>query len=153
MKFTFRYIIILLSSFIICLHLHQTILAVDEKQVQDIADELRCPTCQGLSVKESDSGFSVNMKNKIRALLEEGKSKKEILQFFEERYGEWILRRPKFSGFNILIWIIPILVMILGTFFVLWKGFLSRENLSKQNSSILSKEQEKLIEQKLKELK
>ncbi|PCI28517.1 MAG: cytochrome C biogenesis protein CcmH [SAR324 cluster bacterium] len=78
-----------------------------DDQVRQIAHKLRCPTCQGLSVKESEAGLADNMKAKIRSLLEEGKTEEEILQFFVDRYGEWILRSPQMKGFNLLLWLAP----------------------------------------------
>ena len=86
-----------------------------EDRARKIAHQLRCPTCQGLSVKESEAGLSLNMKSKIRDLLREGKSEGEILEFFKERYGEWILRSPPQKGFNLILWLLPGVVISLAT--------------------------------------
>ncbi len=83
-----------------------------DNRVREIAHMLRCPTCQALSVKESDAGLSLNMKTRIRELLKEGKSEEEILDFFVDRYGEWILRSPKKEGFSLLLWTLPFLVLL-----------------------------------------
>ncbi|OGG95503.1 MAG: hypothetical protein A2527_06640 [Candidatus Lambdaproteobacteria bacterium RIFOXYD2_FULL_50_16] len=91
-----------------------------ENRVREIANQLRCPTCQSQSVKDSEAGLSVNMKAMIQKMLVEGKSEAEILAFFEQRYGEWILRNPKKSGFNLLLWGLPgvILMVALGLVYV-----------------------------------
>ena len=97
-----------------------------EQEVLDIAYELRCPICQGLSVKESMNDISINMKNKIRTLLLEGNNQQEILDFFEARYGEWVLRTPKKTGLNISLWLLPfsaIIVVFLYLFFSLKKKY------------------------------
>lgn len=97
-----------------------------EQEALNIAHELRCPICQGLSVKESMNGISMNMKNKIRALLLEGKNRQEILAFFEARYGEWVLRAPKRTGLNISLWLLPFSAMMavfLYLFFSLKKKY------------------------------
>lgn len=86
-----------------------------ENRVRELSHKLRCPTCQAMSVKESEAGLSVNMKNKIREMLKEGKSEEEVLAFFEERYGEWILRSPKKEGFNLLLWTAPVVLILLAT--------------------------------------
>lgn len=91
-----------------------------DKKVKEIAHQLRCPTCQGLSVKESEAGLAENMKMKIRQMLEEGKSEQEVLDFFVERYGEWILRSPEMSGFNLLLWGMPGVVVLLGGLIVIY---------------------------------
>ena len=105
-----------------------------EDQVRKIAHELRCPTCQGLSVKESEAGLSLNMKSKIRDMLIAGKSKAEILQFFEERYGEWILRSPKKAGFNLLLWGLPGLLIVLISGLLLFK--LKKKSIKENRAEI-----------------
>jgi cytochrome c-type biogenesis protein CcmH/NrfF len=90
----------------------------------DIASSLRCPTCTGLSVLESDARFSQQIKQIVQDQVEAGKSKDEILQYFTERYGPWILRAPPPKGFNVLAWLIPISVLVLGPFavwFFVWR--------------------------------
>jgi cytochrome c-type biogenesis protein CcmH len=67
-----------------------------------------------LSVLDSDAKFSVQIKEEVARQLETGKSKAEILQFFEERYGPWILREPPKEGFNAVVWAFPIALLILG---------------------------------------
>ena len=87
-----------------------------------LSEELRCPTCQGLSVKDSEAGFSNSIKDKIRELMKNGKSDKEILAYFVKRYGEWILRAPTKSGFNLVLWILPGAGILIGLFIVLFRS-------------------------------
>ena len=88
------------------------------QKVLALSYELRCPVCQGLSVKESMNAISVNMKHKIRSLLLEGKNHQEILTFFEQRYGEWILRNPKKTGWNLSLWLVPLTTIFLASLIV-----------------------------------
>lgn len=96
-----------------------TVFAQDSDEIEDrvrsISHQLRCPTCQSMSVKESDAGLSQNMKDKIREMLQEGMSEEEILRFFEDRYGEWILRSPKKQGFNLVLWLAPLVLLIIAS--------------------------------------
>ena len=92
--------------------------ALREKFI-DAAKELRCPTCTGLSVLESDAEFSVQIKNQVREQVEAGKDITQIRQFFVERYGPWILREPPKQGFNGLAWFLPIGILAFGPF-ILW---------------------------------
>lgn len=86
-----------------------------EQRVREIAHQLRCPTCQAMSVKESEAGLANNMKAKIQEMLEQGKSEEEILKFFVDRYGEWILRNPPKQGVNLVLWLAPFgLVLVAG---------------------------------------
>ena len=89
-------------------------LVIDQNLYRDVAGELRCPTCTGLSVLDSDAPFSVQIKNQVKEQLAVGKSEKEVLKFFVDRYGPWILRSPPVAGVNALAWIVPIFCMIVG---------------------------------------
>ena len=105
-----------------------------DDQVRSIAHQLRCPTCQGLSVKESEAGLSENMKSKIRKMLTEGKSEEEILTFFVERYGEWILRSPQKKGFNLLLWLAPVFLILLTAGWLI-RSLLKRPQISAQKTA------------------
>ena len=92
---------------------------------KDVAGGLRCPTCTGLSVLDSDAKFSVQIKDEVKEQLEKGKNKEQILEFFTERYGPWILREPPSEGVNMLAWAIPILLLVIGPigiWFFLWRN-------------------------------
>jgi len=135
------------------LYLTQQVFADEfDDQVRKIADQLRCPTCQAQSVKDSEAGLSVNMKMKIRELLEEGKSEAEILNFFEDRYGEWILRSPRMQGFNLLLWGMPA-VLILVAVLLLFRSMKARAlRLKPDQLTPLSDDEKQKIENDLKEI-
>lgn len=80
-----------------------------EEQVQQVAAELRCPVCQGLSVADSPSKMANQMRDLIRERLKAGESPEAVKAYFVERYGEWILLAPKKEGFNLLVWVLPFL--------------------------------------------
>ena len=88
------------------------------QEFRDIAYELRCPTCTGLSVLESDAKFSVQIKDIVLEQVNAGKSKDEVLRYFTDRYGSWILRTPPKSGYNLLAWAIPMTLLTLGPLLV-----------------------------------
>src|SRR5689334_3500058 len=81
---------------------------------RDVAKELRCPTCTGLSVLESDASFSVQIKDQVKEQIGLGKNKEQIVSYFVDRYGPWILREPPKQGFNLLAWLVPSLLLCLG---------------------------------------
>lgn len=86
-----------------------------DNQVFEIAKELRCPVCVSESVADSAAEVSNNMRDKIKSLLEEGKTKEEILAYFQERYNDWILLSPPKKGVHLIVWILPLLAAIIGT--------------------------------------
>jgi cytochrome c-type biogenesis protein CcmH len=85
-----------------------------EAQVRDIALQLRCPVCQGLSVGDSPSELAQEMRHLVREQLQQGKTPPEVLEYFVQRYGEWILLAPPKRGFNLIIWIVPFALLPLG---------------------------------------
>ena len=90
-----------------------------DAQVKEIASNLRCPTCRALSVYDSPSGMATEMRELIREMLAEGKTADEVYTYFVDRYGEWILLKPKASGFNWTVWLLPIFLLAAGLVFVL----------------------------------
>ena len=78
-----------------------------QAQVDRIASELRCPVCQGLSVRDSDSPTARAMREDIGRRLDDGETPGEIRGAYVERYGEWILLRPRASGLGTLLWVLP----------------------------------------------
>ncbi len=146
---TRRVILILLVSM-----LYTVCLTADEldDQVLEISHQLRCPTCQSLSVKESEEGLSLNMKIKIRELLKEGKSREEILQFFQERYGEWILRSPPKKGFNLLLWLLPGIITLTAVSMLYISIKRQSSLVEPEEFSPLTQKEEARIRQDLKKL-
>ncbi len=116
---------------------------------ENIAGELRCPTCTGLSVLDSDAEFSNKIKDIVKEKLKEGKNKDQILEFFVGRYGPWILREPPKEGLNLLAWLIPLLVIILGPLFVWFRFWKHQPN--KVDYQLVSREE--ILEKFHKELK
>ena len=103
--------------------------AAFQDQFRDVASDLRCPTCVGLSVLESDAPFSKQIKDEVTNQLKAGKSHEDILTFFTERYGPWILRVPPKTGVSVLAWAIPLAVLLTGplaVWFLVWRR---RDNL------------------------
>jgi cytochrome c-type biogenesis protein CcmH len=85
-----------------------------EATVRRLASELRCPTCQALSIEDSPSQLSQQMKEVIRDRLREGMTPEEVRQHFVAAYGEWILLSPTPSGFNLLAYLLPLAALLVG---------------------------------------
>jgi cytochrome c-type biogenesis protein CcmH len=88
-------------------------------RTQQVAGEIRCPVCQGLSVADSPSEMAVNMKAQVRALSARGYTETQIEKYFERSYGQFVLLRPKFEGVNSLVWIFPIAALAIGLMIVI----------------------------------
>jgi cytochrome c-type biogenesis protein CcmH len=92
-----------------------------ERKVQEISEQLRCPTCQAISVRDSEAAFSRQIRDKVRLMIEEGKSDEEIYAYFVSSYGEWILRAPKKAGVGLLLWGLPILGIVVAGALIFWR--------------------------------
>ena len=75
-------------------------------------------TCQNLTIYESDTEFSKQIKKEIYEQLKNGVSKNDVLEFMVQRYGEYMLLKPKLDIKNTLLWILPF-VLIISSFLIL----------------------------------
>ena len=117
-----------------------------EVRFKELSNELRCPTCQGLSVKDSEAGFSASIKGKISELMKHGKSDEEIKAYFVERYGEWILRAPPVTGFNMVLWILPGATIVTGLLWVFYRSKNWVEKPTKELAKLKPEDEKKIMD-------
>ncbi|HSP77800.1 MAG TPA: cytochrome c-type biogenesis protein, partial [Myxococcaceae bacterium] len=86
-----------------------------EARVQTLGKELRCAVCQGLSIADSPSSMARAQLDKVRELVAAGKTDQEVRDYFIARYGEWVLLQPKAEGFNWLVWLGPVALLLGGS--------------------------------------
>lgn len=63
-----------------------------EQQFRQLTEELRCPKCQNNSIADSNSMIATDLRQKVYELMQEGKSKKEIVDYMVARYGNFVAR-------------------------------------------------------------
>lgn len=85
-----------------------------DQEVRDVGLQLKCLTCQGESVADSPSVFAQGSRYVIRQQLQSGKSEQQVIQYFVSRYGSRILLSPQWQGFQLLAWLIPAGMLLLG---------------------------------------
>jgi cytochrome c-type biogenesis protein CcmH len=85
-----------------------------EQHVHDVAAQLKCPVCQNESVADSSASISEQMRLVIRKQLQSGKSEQQVLAYFAAHYGNQILLTPPQQGFNLLAWLMPVAMLLLG---------------------------------------
>ena len=90
---------------------------IDENKIHK---NLRCLVCQGQSISDSNSEFAITLKIVVRDLIDQGKSEKEIYNFLSDKYGEWILYKPKFNFGNFFLWFFPYLVLFIGGLIIVY---------------------------------
>jgi cytochrome c-type biogenesis protein CcmH len=85
-----------------------------DRDTRALASQLRCPVCQGLSIEDSPSELSQQMRALVRDQLRAGKSPDEVKRYFVSKYGEWILLSPPAHGVNTLIYALPLVALASG---------------------------------------
>ena len=84
---------------------------IQEDLIKDLEQSLIAPCCWSGTVY--DHGHS-QMEKEIRQMVEDGKSRQEIIDHYVAQYGERILATPIASGFNLMAWITPIIIGLIG---------------------------------------
>src|SRR5256886_15476912 len=54
------------------------------------------------------------MRAVIRERLATGERPDQVVQYFVDKYGEWILLAPRRQGFNLLVWLMPGIAVAVG---------------------------------------
>lgn len=84
---------------------------IQEDLIKDLEQNLIAPCCWSGTVY--DHGHP-EMEKEIRQMVEGGQTRQEIIDHFLARYGERILASPVASGFNLMAWITPIIIGLIG---------------------------------------
>ena len=85
-----------------------------DQEKNRITKNLRCLICQGQSVYDSDSEFANSMKILVEKKLNEGLSDKQIYEYLQIKYGDWILYDPGISKNTYILWLLPLLIFLFG---------------------------------------
>ena len=79
-----------------------------------LIEELRCPKCQNQNLAGSDSEIASDLRRELYRLLLEGKTDREIKTFMVERYGDFVLYKPRFQASTALLWLLPVGLFVIG---------------------------------------
>lgn len=85
-----------------------------EREVFNIARELRCPVCRSESAADSNAETSIEFRDIVRERLQDGQSREQILAYFQATYGDWILLDPPRRGLYLWVWGLPVAAGIFG---------------------------------------
>ena len=83
-----------------------------ELRMLAIATQLRCAVCQNESVAESHAQLAQDMRALIREQIAAGRSDAQILAWFHERYGDYVLMRPPARGPGVALWLGPGVLLV-----------------------------------------
>ncbi len=83
-------------------------------EVNDVAKELNCPTCQSLNLADCRTQTCDQWRTQIKDLLAGGMSKQEVLDWYISRYGEEVLQEPPTHGVGLYVWMLPVIGLVAG---------------------------------------
>lgn len=106
-----------------------------DDQVNRIAKTLYCPVCPNTPLDVCNTQACIDWRNDIKRMLLEGKSEREIRDYFVARYGFQVLGAPPAEGFNWLAYLLPTLGLVVGIV-VAW--FSVRTWLTRRTSNALA---------------
>ena len=92
----------------------------EEQRFHALTSELRCVMCQNQSLADSNAMVARDLRREVLGLMRDGKSDAEIKQFLVQRYGEFVLYRPRVERSTWLLWFGPAL-LVLGAGFAVWR--------------------------------
>ena len=101
---------------------------VIEQRLANLSKQLRCLQCQNQTLADSPAGLAADLRREIRVQMKAGKSDQEIIAFLTQRYGDFILYKPRVTFTTYLLWFGPF-VLLLGGLYVLFRYIKQRRDL------------------------
>lgn len=83
-----------------------------------LTHELRCLVCQNETLADSNAPLAEDLRNKIALQIMAGVSDKDILNYLVNRYGDFILYKPRLISMTYFLWFAPLLFLLFGI--LLW---------------------------------
>ena len=83
-----------------------------EADYKQLTEELRCLVCQNQNLAGSDADLAQDLRRETYEMLQQGKSRQEVVEFMVARYGDFVLYRPQFKSSTYLLWLGPFLLLL-----------------------------------------
>ncbi len=89
-----------------------------ETRARVISQDLRCVVCQNETIDDSNATLAQDMRRLVRERVKAGDSNEEIIAYMVDRYGDFVLLRPRLTTTTVLLWFGPAILFLLGAFAV-----------------------------------
>lgn len=130
-------------GFLMCFHVFAAVEvknfdnAEQERVYNTLISELRCLVCQNQTIADSNADLAKDLRSQVYKMLQQGKSRQEIVDFMTQRYGDFVLYNPPLKAKTSLLWLAPVLFLLIGLL-VAWsvtrKRRLAEHTLNSQES-------------------
>jgi cytochrome c-type biogenesis protein CcmH len=117
-----------------------------QKRYHQLIEELRCPKCQNQNIADSNAPIAQDLRREVHRMIEEGESDNNIVSFMVERYGDFVIYRPRFDSSTFLLWFGPLVVAVLGMVVIL---LMVRNTRKRTSDSVLSSAEQQRLDQLL----
>jgi cytochrome c-type biogenesis protein CcmH len=85
-----------------------------EERARIISQDLKCVVCQNETIDESSAPLAQDMRRLVRQRILAGDSNQAVLDYMVDRYGDFVLLRPRVTGQTLLLWFGPFVLLLLG---------------------------------------
>ncbi len=92
-----------------------------EERAREISKEVRCVVCQNQSIDDSNARLARDLRLLVRERLVAGDSDSEVVDYLVDRYGEFVLLKPRFAFHTLFLWAGGPVALLFGGFF-LWRA-------------------------------
>ena len=90
---------------------------VTDDEVNEVAKDIYCPVCENTPLDVCPTQACADWRELIRQQLSDGRTREEVQAYFVRQYGEGVLSNPPKSGFNLILWLLPVVAVVLGGVF------------------------------------
>ena len=119
-----------------------------ENRARVISKDLRCLVCQNENIDSSSADLARDLRLLVRERLVAGDSNEEVISYVVQRYGDFALLKPRFSGNSVILWSIGPLVLICSILFLI-KAYVGKTKTRRNEDLQLTKTEEEEIEKYL----
>lgn len=85
-----------------------------ERKAHDFMQTIRCLTCQGQSIADSNASMASDLRSQIRERIARGEEPEHIRAWLIRRYGDWISYEPTADPILWPLWGLPLLLLLVG---------------------------------------
>jgi cytochrome c-type biogenesis protein CcmH len=92
-----------------------------EARAESVGRLLRCLVCQNESIEESGASLAHDIRVLLRERIEKGDSDTQAMQYIVDRYGEFVLLKPRVEPATYALWFAPPAILIVGGAALAWR--------------------------------
>jgi len=90
----------------------------EEQRFRELLVQLRCPKCQNQAISDSDAPIAQDMRQQVAEMIRAGRSDEEIVDYFVQRYGDFVSYHPPLTPQTMILWLAPMMAMAGGLLLV-----------------------------------